>query len=48
MYQEEAIIAGSKLSLETGNWAKQADGAIVYRTGKLVLLATVCAASEAK
>jgi polyribonucleotide nucleotidyltransferase len=48
MYKEEAIIAGSKLSLETGNWAKQADGAIVYRTGKLVLLATVCAASEAK
>ena len=48
MYKEEAIIAGSKISLETGNWAKQADGAIVYRTGKLVILATVCGASDAK
>lgn len=48
MYKEEAIIAGSRVSLETGNWAKQADGAIVYRAGKLVLLATVCGASDAK
>lgn len=36
------------ISLETGNWAKQAHGSVVYRTGNLVLLATVCASDEAK
>ncbi|MBX7057790.1 MAG: polyribonucleotide nucleotidyltransferase [Leptospirales bacterium] len=34
------------LSIETGNWAKQAHGAVVFRTGKLTLLATVCAEKE--
>lgn len=34
--------------LETGSWAKQAHGAVVYKSGNLVLLATVCAADEAK
>lgn len=34
--------------LETGNWAKQAHGAVVYKSGNLVLLATVCAADDAK
>ncbi|HNN76783.1 MAG TPA: polyribonucleotide nucleotidyltransferase, partial [Leptospiraceae bacterium] len=48
MFKEEATIDGKKVSLETGNWAKQADGAIVYRAGNLVLLATVCGESEAK
>ncbi|PJZ70371.1 polyribonucleotide nucleotidyltransferase [Leptospira perolatii] len=36
------------ITLETGDWAKQAHGAVVYKTGNLVLLATVCAADEAK
>lgn len=36
------------LSIETGNWAKQAHGAVVYRHGNLVLLATVCADKEAR
>ena len=36
------------ISLETGNWAKQAHGSVVYRSGNLVLLATVCAADEPK
>lgn len=36
------------LSIETGNWAKQAHGAVVYRHGSLVLLATVCADKEAR
>lgn len=48
MFKEEATIDGKKVSLETGNWAKQSDGAIVYRAGNLVLLATVCGESEAK
>ncbi|EKR93241.1 polyribonucleotide nucleotidyltransferase [Leptospira santarosai] len=34
--------------LETGSWAKQAHGAVVYKSGNLVLLATVCAADDAK
>ncbi|MDF3818724.1 polyribonucleotide nucleotidyltransferase [Leptospira sp. 96542] len=36
------------ITLETGKWAKQAHGAVVYKTGNLVLLATVCAADEPK
>ncbi len=36
------------VSIETGNWAKQAHGSVVYRTGNLVILATACAANEAK
>ncbi|MCS7205653.1 MAG: polyribonucleotide nucleotidyltransferase [Leptospiraceae bacterium] len=35
-----------EITIETGNWAKQAHGAVVYRCGKLVLLATVCAEKE--
>lgn len=48
MFKEEAVISGKTVSLETGNWAKQADGAIVYRCGNLVLLATVCGETDAK
>ncbi|TGK05272.1 polyribonucleotide nucleotidyltransferase [Leptospira langatensis] len=36
------------ITLETGDWAKQAHGSVVYKTGNLVLLATVCAADEPK
>lgn len=41
-------IGNETVTVETGNWAKQADGSVVYRTGNLVLLATVCAADEPK
>jgi len=34
--------------METGKWAKQAHGSVVYKVGNLVLLATVCASDEAK
>lgn len=37
-----------EIIIETGKWAKQAHGAVVYKCGKLVLLATVCAEKEAK
>ena len=43
MYTHELKCSGKTISVETGKWAKQADGAIVYRCGKLTLLATVCA-----
>ncbi|MCI1472800.1 MAG: polyribonucleotide nucleotidyltransferase [Prevotella sp.] len=38
---------GRTISIETGKVAKQADGAVVLRMGKTVMLATVCAATEA-
>lgn len=36
------------ISIESGNWAKQADGSVVHRVGNLVMLATVCAVDESK
>ena len=38
---------GREISIETGKLAKQADGSVVLRMGKTVLLATVCAAKDA-
>lgn len=37
---------GENLTLETGVWAKQADGTIILRYGKLVLMANVTAAKS--
>ncbi len=34
--------------METGHWAKQADGSVVYKQGNLVILATVCATDDSK
>lgn len=39
---------GSTITLETGKLARQADGAVVLRSGKLMMLATVCAAKTHK
>ena len=39
---------GRKLVLETGKVAKQATGAVVVTYGETKVLATVCAAKEAK
>ena len=39
---------GNKISLETGRLARQADGSVTVTQGNCVLLATVCANSEAK
>jgi polyribonucleotide nucleotidyltransferase len=41
-------LGNESITLETGNWAKQAHGSVVYKTGNVVLLATVCAAKDAK
>jgi len=46
--QTRLTLDDREITLESGNWAKQADGAVVYRSGKLVLLATVCAEKEAR
>ncbi len=47
-FQVKAEIGTESIELETGKWAKQADGSIVYRSGNLVLLATVCATDDSK
>ena len=38
---------GRTITIETGKLAKQADGSVVVRMGKTMLLATVCAATDA-
>ncbi|MEQ9365542.1 MAG: polyribonucleotide nucleotidyltransferase, partial [Leptospirales bacterium] len=47
-YKKSVEIDSRTISIETGNWAKQAHGSVVYRSGNLVLLATVCADKEAR
>ena len=37
---------GQKISINTGRYAKQADGAALLRCGDIVMLATVCSATE--
>ncbi len=39
---------GTEISIETGRLARQADGAVVVKQGKTMLLATVVSAKEAK
>ena len=39
---------GREISLETGKLAKQADGSIVLRCGKTMLLATIVSSTNAR
>ncbi len=48
VHKQEVEIESRTVSIENGNWAKQAHGSVVYRSGDLVLLATVCAEKEAR
>ena len=48
VFTEEVQDGARTISLETGHWAKQAHGSVVYRCGNLTLLATVCAEKEAR
>jgi polyribonucleotide nucleotidyltransferase len=48
MERVEMSLGGHTLSIETGRMAKQADGATIVRLGDTVVLATACAAKEAK
>jgi polyribonucleotide nucleotidyltransferase len=45
---KEMTVGGKTFSLETGRFAKQADGAVMARFGDTMVLATVVAAKEAK
>src|SRR3954467_1026732 len=44
----EIDLYGSKVSLETGKIAKQANGAVVVRSGDSVVLVTACSAGKPK
>jgi len=48
MHSHSISLGRENITIETGNWAKQADGSVVYKMGPLVLLATVCAIDEPK
>lgn len=41
------LLDGREITIETGKLAKQADGAVMVKMGKTMLLATVCSAKEA-
>ncbi|MFM8437671.1 MAG: polyribonucleotide nucleotidyltransferase, partial [Candidatus Kapaibacterium sp.] len=42
------LINGKEYSIETGRFAKLADGAVMVRYGDTMILVTVCAAQEPK
>jgi len=44
----EVDLGGRKLTFETGKMAKQANGAVVVRSGDSVVLVTACMADQAK
>lgn len=48
IYSKEIEIGGKVLSIETGRFAKQADGAVMVRYGDTMVLVTAVAAEEAK
>jgi polyribonucleotide nucleotidyltransferase len=48
VHKVEIELGGRTLTLETGRMAKQANGAVVVRTGDTVVLVTACMAEEAK
>ena len=48
MHTRNVSYAGKSLSIETGRLAKQADGAVIVRTGDTMVLVTACAAPSAR
>src|ERR1041384_4431514 len=48
LHTVEVDLGGRKISLETGKVAKQANGAVVVRSGDSVVLVSACMADEAK
>ena len=48
MHRRELTIGGRTLSIETGRFAKQADGAVVVRCGDTMVLVTACRAANAR
>src|SRR5205807_5241748 len=48
MHRRELTIGGKTLSIETGRLAKQADGAVIVRSGDTMVLVTACHAASAR
>lgn len=48
IHEQEMMLGGRRLRLETGRLAKQASGAVLVQYGETVVLATVTASSEPK
>lgn len=48
MFLQSIQVQGKEYTLETGKWAKQANGSVILRWGKLVLMANATAASKAQ
>src|SRR6266513_3309600 len=48
MHRRELTIGGKTLSIETGRLAKQADGAVIVRSGDTMVLVTACHAANAR
>src|SRR6201997_904461 len=48
LHKVEVDLGGRKVTFETGKMAKQANGAVVVRSGDSVVLVTACMAEEAK
>ncbi len=48
LVQKEVEIGGKKLTIETGRYAKQANGSVMVRYGDTMVLVTAVAAKEAK
>jgi polyribonucleotide nucleotidyltransferase len=48
MHTRHISFAGKSLSIETGRLAKQADGAVIVRSGDTMVLVTACAAPTAR
>jgi polyribonucleotide nucleotidyltransferase len=48
MHRRELTIGGRTLSIETGRLAKQADGAVIVRSGDTMVLVTACRAANAR
>lgn len=48
LVSKEVVIGGKTLSIETGRFAKQANGSVMVRYGDTMVLVTACAAEEAK
>jgi polyribonucleotide nucleotidyltransferase len=48
LVQKEVEIGGKKLSIETGRYAKQANGSVMVRYGDTMVLVTAVASKEAK
>src|SRR6478672_7636935 len=46
MYTRDISVGGRTISIETGRMAKQADGAVLVRSGDAVVLVSACAAAN--